>query len=117
MKIKALITCVADLVASRETIDHGSIRCLWSQSAVDSIESAEDCDEVATGIIGDDDLASELSSLAAYGVGEVDLDVLIRLERVFLGEEVDSYVDGGKEDELRSLADLIDAARELVRSF
>ncbi len=67
MKINELIRNVSHLVASRETIDHGSIRCLYSEQACISIASVEGCDDVGTGIVGDDDLAASLAALAADG--------------------------------------------------
>jgi len=64
MKINELIKSVAHLVSERETIDHGSIRCLHGGEAEDSILSVEDCDEVDTGTIGDDGLSAALDELA-----------------------------------------------------
>lgn len=116
MKIQELIRAVATLIESREIIDHGSIRCLHSDRAVSEIESAEGCDEVGAGTIGDDDLAEKLSDLADDGdlVAELHLEDLVKLENAFRGEDVTDYLDPGKEDELRKLDALIDAARELV---
>lgn len=116
MKIQELIRKVATLVESREIIDHGSIRCLHSDQSVSEIESAEGCDEVGTGTIGDDDLASELSDLADDGdlIAELHLEDLVKLEDAFRGEDIADYLDSEKEDELKKLDTLIDAARELV---
>jgi hypothetical protein len=116
MKIAELIKAVSNLVETREIIEHGSIRCLFSQSTVDEIYSAEDCDEVDTGIIGDDDLAAELSDLAENGdqIAELHLADLVKLEDAYRGEDITDYLDSEKEDELKKLDALIDAARELV---
>lgn len=116
MKLNELIKAVSKLVESRETIDHGSIRCLHSDQAVRDIESAEGCDEVDTGTIGDDDLAEELEDLAEDGdqISELDLDDLVKLEDAFRGEDITDYLDEDKEDELKRLDSLIDAARELI---
>lgn len=116
MKINELIKAVANLVETREIIDHGSIRCLHSDNAVREIESAEGCDEVDTGIIGDDDLAADLAELAEDGdrIADLHLDDLVKLEDAYRGEDVTDYLDSKKEDELGELDALIDAARELV---
>lgn len=116
MKIAELIQAVSNLVETREIIEHGSIRCLFSQRTVDEICSAEDCDEVDTGIIGDDDLAAELSDLAENGdqIAELHLEDLVKLEDAYRGEDITDYLDSEKEDELKKLDALIDAARELV---
>ncbi len=116
MKIKALITSIAKLVESREIIDHGFIRCLHDDNAVREIESAEGCDEVGTGSIGDDDLASELVELSENGdrIAELDFDDLSKLEDAYRGDDIESYLDSEKEDELRRLDSLITAAREII---
>lgn len=118
MKLNELIKAVSNLVEERETIDHGSIRCLHSDRAVQEIESAEGCDSVDTSIVGDDDLASDLSDLADDGdqIAELDFDDLKKLEDAYLGDDISSYldVDEDKEDELKKLDRLIDAAREAI---
>lgn len=116
MKLNELIKSVAKLVESREIIDHGSIRCLHSDQAVRDIESAEGCDEVDTGNIGDDDLAEELSDLAEDGdrIAELHLEDLVKLEDAFRGEDITDYLTEDKEDELKKLDSLIDAARKLI---
>ena len=116
MKLNQLIKAVAKLVEEREIIDHGTIRMLHSDRAVSEIESAEGCDEVDTGTIGDDDLAEELADLAEDGdqIAELDLDDLVKLEDAFRGEDITDYLDEDKEDELKKLDTLIEAARELV---
>lgn len=116
MKIKELIKSVSNLVESREIIEHGSIRCLHSAQTVREIESAEGCDEVETNLIGDDDLATELSDLADDGdrIADLDLSDLVTLEEAFRGESISNYVQADKEDELVQLDKLIDAAREIV---
>ena len=116
MKINELIRNIAHLVESRETIDHGSIRCLWSQEGVDSIMGAEDCDDVDTGTVGDDDLAAELDDLAGDGdrIAELHLDDLVKLERAYRGLSLESYLEREEEDELIKLDCLISAAREIV---
>jgi hypothetical protein len=115
MKIKSLLNAVAKLVETREIIDHGSIRCLHSDNAVREIESAEPCDEVGTGVIGDDDLAAELAGLAVDGdrIADLDFDDLRKLEDAYRGDSVADYLDEDAEDELKSLDSLIDAAREI----
>ena len=116
MKIAELIKAVSNLVETREIIDHGSIRCLHSDNAVGEIESAEGCDEVGTGIIGDDDLAAELSDIAEDGdqIAGLHLEDLMKLEDAYRGNDITDYLDADKEDELKKLDALIDAARELV---
>jgi hypothetical protein len=119
MKIAELIKAVSNLVETRETIDHGSIRMLHSDRAVSEIESAEALDEdeeVGTGLVGDDDLAAELSDLAEDGdqLGDLHLEDLIKLEEAYLGGDITAYLDADKEDELQKLDALIEAARELV---
>lgn len=116
MKIKELIQSVAKLVETREIIDHGSIRCLHSDQVVRDIEGAEGCDEVGTGEIGDDDLASELFDLSEDGdqIAELYFEDLKNLEDAYLGDSVDDYIDRDKEDELKRLYALIEVARELV---
>jgi len=116
MKLNKLIKSVAKLVECRETIDHGSIRMLHSDQAVRDIESAEGCDEVDTATVGDDDLAEELNDLAEDGerIAELDIDDVWKLQDAYLGEDISDYLDTDKEDELRKLDFLINAARELV---
>lgn len=116
MKIKELIRNVAKLVESRETIDHGSIRCLYSEQGCREIESAEGCDSVDTGKVGDDDLAADLMDLAEDGdrIAEIHFDDLVKLEYAFRGEDITDYLAADKEDELILLDKLIDAAREIV---
>jgi len=116
MKLNELIKSAAKLVESREIIDHGTIRCLHSDQAVREIKSAEGCDDVDTGTIGDDDLASELVDLAEDGdkIGDLHLEDLVKLEDAYRGDDIADYIDGDKEDELKRLDRLIEAARELV---
>lgn len=116
MKINELIREASDLVAAREIIDHGSIRCLWSQAAVDSIESAEGCEKVGTGLVGDDDLAAELSELAGDGdrIADLEIAAIVALEDVYRGADITDYIDAEAEDELTRLDQFIDAARELL---
>jgi hypothetical protein len=116
MKINELIKNVSRLVESREIIDHGTIRMLYSDRAVEEIADAEGCDEVDTGTIGDDDLAEKLSDLAEDGdlIAELYLEDLVALERAYRGEYVTNYLDNGREDELNNLGALIDAARALA---
>jgi len=116
MKINELIKAVSKLVAEQEIIDHGSIRMLHSDRAVEEIESAEGCDEVETGTIGDDDLAEKLSELADDGDAIADLytEDLVKLEDAFRGEDITNYLDSDKEDELQKLEALIDAAWEIA---
>lgn len=116
MKINDLIKAVAKLVEEREIIDHGSIRCIYSDQAVSEIESAEGCEEVDTGTIGDDDLASELDDLSDDGeaIGELDFDDLVALEYAYRGHSIADYIDDEKEDELQCLDSLIERAKVLV---
>jgi len=116
MKIQTLIRNVADLVETREIIDHGTIRCLHSDNAVREIESAEGCDEVETGLIGDDDLAADLAELAEDGdrIAKLHLEDLVKLEDAFRGEDITDYLDSEKEDELQKLDALIESAREIL---
>jgi len=112
MTIKELLESVANLVEEREIIDHGSIRCLYSEEAVRSIQSAEDVEEVDTGTIGDNDLASKLRRLAE-DPGDVDTEDLRELDYAHLGNDIEDYVEPEAEDELEHLSRLIEAAREL----
>jgi hypothetical protein len=114
MKLNELIKSVAKLVVARETIDHGSIRCLHSDQGVRDIESAEGCDEVDTGAIGDDDLAAELTELAEDGdqIADLHLEDLVKLE--YRGDDINDYLESEKEDELKNVDRLIEAARALV---
>lgn len=116
MKIKDLIKSVAALVSTREIIDHGSIRCLHSELVVEEIKAVDDCAEVGTGTIGDDDLSTDLDALAEDGdrIASIDFGDLANLEDAYQGAEVSGYIDEGKEDELRRLDSLIDAAREIL---
>ena len=115
MKLKDLIHSVAKLVEQRDIIDHGSIRCLHSDQAVYDIESAEDCDEVDTGTIGDDDLAEKLRELCEDDrLAEQYLEDLVKLEDAYCGDDITDYLDEDKEDELGKLETLIDAANTLV---
>lgn len=102
---RAMLADVAALVAERATIDHGSIRCLYSEAGVRSIESVEDCDEVETGTIGDDALADRLLELASSGqsVHVHALEELEKLEREYFGggiedliEAAENFEDGAK---------------------
>lgn len=113
MKIKELLTAVSALVQSRKTIDHGSIRMLWDEQAAADIAQAEDCDDVDTGTIGSDELAAELSDIAEDGdrIAALDLDDLIALERAFRRDDLESYLQHDKEDELTKLDALIEAAK------
>ena len=115
MKIKEMIISVAKLVEEQEIIDHGSIRCLHSDQAVREIESAEGCESVDTGTVGDNDLASKLSDLAENDrEGGIEWSDLEKLEAAFRGKSVTDYLDEDNEDNLIKLDALIDAARELV---
>ena len=116
MKISELIRNTAKLVEARETIDHGSIRCLYSDNAVRDIESAELCDSVDTGTVGDDDLAAVLMEIAEDGdrIADLHFDDLAKLERAYRGEDITDYLRADKEDELILLDKLIDAAREIA---
>ena len=116
MTIKELIKSVANLVEERETIDHGTIRCLHSDQGVRDIESCEpDCGEVGTGTVGDDDLAGKLRGIAESDQeGEIDLEALKNLEYAHRGDDIEDYLTADKEDELILLDKLIDAAREVA---
>ena len=116
MKIKDLLLSVASLVEERDTIDHGSIRCLHSDRAVREIEQAEGCDEVDTGTIGDDVLAEKIRDMVndADALGKIDFDDLRKLEDAYKGDDIIDYLDSGKEDELRALNVLIDAVADMV---
>ena len=115
MTIKNLIKSVAALVEEREIIDHGSIRCLHSENAVREIESAEPCESVDTGTIGDDDLAEKLRDIAENDrEGGIDIDDLVKLESAHRGDDVTDYLTADAEDELILLDKLIDAAREVL---
>lgn len=116
MQIKELIKNVSNLIESREIISHGSIRCLHSDQAVSEIEEAEPCDEVGTDIIGDDDLASELSDLSEDGdrIADLDFNDIKSLEDVYRGSDLEDYIQRDEEDELDLLEQLIDAAQTLV---
>lgn len=116
MKIKELLKWVSILVVERETIDHGTIRCLHCDNWVREIEQAEGCDEVGTGRIGDDDLADDLAELAEDGdrIADLHIEDIRKLEDAYRGEDIDDYIDGDKEDELKRLDTLIDAAREIA---
>lgn len=116
MKLNELIRNIAKLVESRETIDHGSIRCLHSDNAVSEIESAEGCDSVDTGTVGDDDLAASLMEISEDGdqIAELHFEALVKLENAYRGDDIQDYLDAEKEDELVKLDKLIDAAREIV---
>jgi hypothetical protein len=115
MKLKDLIHSVAKLVEQRDIIDHGSIRCLYSDQAVHDIESAEDCDEVGTGTIGDDDLAEKLRELCEDDrLADQYLEDLVKLEDAYRGEDIEDYLDDEKEDEFKKLEALIAAANTLV---
>ena len=118
MKINELIKAVANLVVSREIIDHGTIRCIYSKQAVQDIESAEGCDEVGTGEIGDDELAGVLEQMAENGdmMADLDLGVLVRLEKEYIGDDLENYISDSMKNELCALNRLIYAARELAYS-
>jgi hypothetical protein len=110
--IRDLLRSVAALVDEREIIDHGSIRCLYSQSAVDSICEAEGCDEVEVGRIGSSDLCERLLDFAEDPAG-LYLSDLVALERAYQGADIQDYLDEENEDELRALERLIEAAEAL----
>jgi hypothetical protein len=116
MKINELIRNISNLVESREIIDHGSIRCLHSDQAMRDIESAEGCDSVDIGTVGDDDLAAHLMEIAECGdrIAEIHFGDLVTLENAYQGEDITDYLTAEKEDELILLDKLIDAAREIV---
>lgn len=113
MTVKELIKSVANLVEERETIDHGTIRCLHSDQGVRDIESCEpDCGEVGTGTVGDDELTEKLREIADNDQeGEINLKALENLEYAYRGDDIEDYVTTGKEDELILLDKLIGAAR------
>jgi len=115
MTIKEFITSVARLVKERDIINHGSIRCLYSDQAARDIESVEDCDEVDTDTIGDDELSQKLTDIVDEDrEGSLDFDLLQKLEYKYRGGSVDDYIVGDKEGELENLDKLIEAARELI---
>lgn len=115
MKLKDLIHSVAKLVEQRDIIDHGSIRCLHSDQGVRDIENSEDCDEVDTGTIGDDDLSEKLRELCDDDrLADQSLEDLVKLEDAFLGDSINNYIEEEEEDELKKLEALIDAANKLV---
>lgn len=118
MKIKELLSSVAELVEIREIIAHISIRCLNSQQAVREIERAEGCNKVGTDFIGDEAVADRLRSIVEDGelLLELDIDALKDLEVAYLGSRLQDYVDKDKEDELYMLDDLVAAAQVFVNS-
>jgi hypothetical protein len=117
MKINEFIQAVSKLVEEREIIDHGSIRMLYSEQAIRDIESAEGCEQVDTGTIGDAEIAEKLGTIADDSdlIANLDIDDLLRLEKEFRGVDVEDYTTPEKEDELRNLENLIAAAAEFVR--
>lgn len=114
MTIQNMLQSIASLIEEREIIDHGTIRCLYSADVVRSIEQAEG-EDVEIGTIGDDELAERLRELAE-DPGGIEVDDLARLERVFLGESIEDYVEAENEDELKKLDRLISAAEDLLVS-
>lgn len=118
MKTSEFLIEVANLIQEREIISHGSIRDLWSDQSVRDIESAEGCDEVEMGSVGDDALSDKLRELANDGEAFLSADpvdmaaTLQALWAAHKGSEISDYVDGEKEDSLRALDRLIDAAGE-----
>lgn len=118
MKTSEFLIEVANLIQEREIISHGTIRCLQSEQAVRDIESAEGCDEVDSGSVGDDELADKLRELADDGAAFLSADPsdmadkLNNLWSAHRGADIGDYLDGEKEDELRALDRLIDAAKE-----
>lgn len=118
--LKKVLNEVADVVAQRETINHGTIRCLHTQEAVDSILSAEGCDKVDTGTIGDDDLAEKLREVAenpewllAAHAGDL-AEAITALYMEYVSADVADYLEADREDELCQLDKLIAAAEQLV---
>jgi hypothetical protein len=115
MKISELILTVASLVEERKIINHGSIKCLYSDEDARDIQQAEGCDEVDTGIIGDNELSQKLTELIEDGtLGDIHFDALLRLEIDYIGDRVEDYIRSGEEDELKNLRDLIKSARNLL---
>jgi hypothetical protein len=119
MKIRELLNNVSKLVSERDIIDHGSIRCLYSETAareILSMERHEEEEEIGTGTIGDDELSSDIAELAEDGdrVLDLDFDALKSLEYEYRGEDIRDYLEEEREDEFRNLDRLIDAARNLI---
>lgn len=112
MKINELIKSISNLVETRKIINHGSIRCL---PTADAAVRSDDCDEVGTETIGDDDLAAGLAELAVDGdrIADLHLGDLVKMEDAYRGDDISDYVDDDREDELSRLDLLIDRAREL----
>jgi hypothetical protein len=116
MTIKELLLSTAELVDEREIIEHGSIRCLWSQEHVDAIRMAEDYVRIGTGIVGDSELSHKLRHLAKDSdrIGDITFSGLACLESYHRGDDIRDYIDSDREDELFRLDRLIMAAMELV---
>lgn len=115
MKINELLKSVAHLVQVRKTIDHGAIRCIYSDQRVRDIEACEACEEVDTGEVGDDELTEELGQIVEdEREGQINFDALKKLENAYRGDDLDDYLLGEQEDELKQLDTLVEAARQVV---
>ena len=119
--LQQLLTDAAIVVAERDIIDHGTIRCLYAEEYVRDICSAEGCDEVGTGTVGDDGLAERLRHIADYkpetfwAADARDLAAAISdLEKQHISADVSDYLDRGEEDELIRLEKLIAVAEKLA---
>lgn len=102
---------IAALVEEREIIDHGSIRCLYSEEACESIEQV-DSDEVGVSTIGSYALAAAIRSLE--GDEEALLRLAVEAAPDYMGAEIADYIDPSREDEISALEDFVGTVSDMV---
>lgn len=111
MKTIVTLEQIAALVEEREIIDHGSIRCLYSEEACESIEQV-DSDEVGVSTIGSYALAAAIRSLD--GEEEALLRLAVEAAPDYMGAEIADYIDPSREDEISALEDFVATVSDMV---
>lgn len=111
MKTIVTLEQIAALVEEREIIDHGSIRCLYSEEACESIEQV-DSDAVGVSTIGSNALAAAIRCL--YSEEEALLRLAVEAAPDYMGAEIADYIDPSREDEISALEDFVDAVSDMV---
>ena len=104
MTLTTILKSLPDLVALRETVENGTLRCLFSPS-----DPVDDGDVRST--IGCDELSRSVERLDPDVLSEDDVSSICS---VFCGENVYDYIDPESDDQLWRLDALIDAVRNIL---
>ena len=104
MTLTTILKSLPELVSLRETVENGTLRCLFSPS--DPVDEGD-----VRSTIGCDELSR---SVATLDPDELPEDALESLCEVFCGPNVHDYIDPDSDDQLWRLDALIDAVRNIL---